>query len=98
MNGWPNYTPPPYYPYAPPPYIPPTSNGDYVQFLKKQLKDAKKASKAEGEKKKDDKKKEVWKRAEVVAILFFTAPLLGPAWIGILKLSWMLTENLISAH
>jgi len=97
MNGWPNYTPPPYYP---PPYgfTPVPDNQQYADYLKKELKRAKRAAKESGEKKKDEKKKEVWKRAEVVAILFFTAPLLGPCWIGILKLSWLMTEKLISGN
>ncbi len=100
MSGWQNYPPPPYpYPYPYPPVnMGPTDNDQYKDYLKKELKRAKRASK-EGElKKKNEKKPEIWKRAEIVFILFFTAPLLGPAWIGILKLSWMLTSNLVSQH
>jgi hypothetical protein len=97
MNGWPNFTPPPYYgqPYGPT-YVP--DNAAYTDYLKKELKRAKRASK-EGElKKKDEKKKLWWTKAEVIAILFFTAPFLGPIYLGILTLSWWLTTDLILAH
>lgn len=90
------WTPPPqYYPISYPIPSPASGNKDeYVKFLKKELKAAKTKDKPKDEKK-DEKKKEFWKRTEFVAVMFLTAPLLGTFWIGMLKLSWMLAQNLL---
>lgn len=88
------YTPPQYYPMM---YPQPNDSDrkEAIKLLKKQIKDLR-AKDPKKEEKKDEKKKEIWKRAEFVALAFLTAPLLGSVYIGMLKLSWLLAQQLLN--
>lgn len=95
MNWGYHNQPPQYFPMGYP--IPvPESKDEYVKFLKKELKAAKSKDDKKPDAKKDDKKKEWWRRVEIVSLAFFTAPFLGPLYIGIVKISWMLTKSILT--
>lgn len=85
---------PVYYPVGYP--IQPQGDREYEKYLRRELKELKKAKKEEGDKKKDDKKQTWWKRVEIVSIAIFTAPLLAPAYLGIVKLSWIICKNIFT--
>jgi hypothetical protein len=68
-------------------------NRDYERYLRKELKDLRKKeglSKSGGP-------KSIWAKREIVALAIFTAPLLAPAYLGLLKLSLMLIRKIIDA-
>lgn len=94
MWGMPPYQPVQFVPYQSSPTG--GDNKEYIRYLRKELKMAKSKDGDKKGEKKDEKKKEIWKRAEFIAIAFLTAPLLGSVYIGMLKLSWVLAQQILN--